>query len=177
MPVIMVAVHLCGGLSCKAVEIFNASPNVRNLILKPCCLPGRQAVKQELDWTFVNGYTFSAKDLYSPTPASVAAPGPLWRDGDRSPGESCALAKRNRARRSRGASTPRPVQSRSMPALSRKPGPEPTAIRPWPGLDPSQPADPLPGPGGLAHRSREGAPCRHRLLRVHLWVVIDVPAS
>ena len=39
-PIILVAVHLCGTLSMKAVELFNNNPRVRFLCLKPCCLPG-----------------------------------------------------------------------------------------------------------------------------------------
>lgn len=39
-PIILVAVHLCGTLSLKAVELFNNNPEVRFLCLKPCCLPG-----------------------------------------------------------------------------------------------------------------------------------------
>eukprot|EP00980_Cylindrotheca_fusiformis_P002680 scaffold624_cov150-Cylindrotheca_fusiformis.AAC.13 len=40
-PVIIVAVHLCGTLSLKAIELFNRNPDTaRFLCLKPCCLPG-----------------------------------------------------------------------------------------------------------------------------------------
>ncbi|KAL7542301.1 hypothetical protein ACHAWF_009895 [Thalassiosira exigua] len=41
-PVILVAVHLCGTLSLKAVELFNNNPETRFFCLKPCCLPGEE---------------------------------------------------------------------------------------------------------------------------------------
>jgi len=40
-PIILVAVHLCGTLSLRAVELFNNNPRVRFFCLKPCCLPGK----------------------------------------------------------------------------------------------------------------------------------------
>ena len=36
---IVLAVHLCGTLSLRAVDMFNENPNVVFLALKPCCLP------------------------------------------------------------------------------------------------------------------------------------------
>ena len=39
-PIILVAIHLCGTLSLKAVDLFNNNPRVRYFCLKPCCLPG-----------------------------------------------------------------------------------------------------------------------------------------
>jgi hypothetical protein len=39
-PIILVAIHLCGTLSLKAVELFNNNPRVQYFCLKPCCLPG-----------------------------------------------------------------------------------------------------------------------------------------
>jgi hypothetical protein len=39
-PVILLAVHLCGTLSLKAVDFFNQNPNIQFFCLKPCCLPG-----------------------------------------------------------------------------------------------------------------------------------------
>jgi hypothetical protein len=33
----VLAVHLCGTLSIRAVELFNANPEVVVLALKPCC--------------------------------------------------------------------------------------------------------------------------------------------
>ncbi|CAB9500910.1 expressed unknown protein [Seminavis robusta] len=39
-PVILLAVHLCGTLSLKAVDFFNHNTNIVFFALKPCCLPG-----------------------------------------------------------------------------------------------------------------------------------------
>jgi hypothetical protein len=39
-PIILVAVHLCGTLSLKAVDLFNNNPKTKFFCLKPCCLPG-----------------------------------------------------------------------------------------------------------------------------------------
>ena len=39
-PVLLLAVHLCGTLSLRAVDLFNDHENVKMLALKPCCLPG-----------------------------------------------------------------------------------------------------------------------------------------
>jgi len=38
-PIILLAVHLCGTLSIKAVDMFNQHDQVHFLALKPCCLP------------------------------------------------------------------------------------------------------------------------------------------
>ena len=46
-PVILVAVHLCGTLSLKAVELFNNNPKTKFLLLKPCCLPGMVHAKRD----------------------------------------------------------------------------------------------------------------------------------
>eukprot|EP00039_Didymoeca_costata_P008702 m.115253 g.115253 ORF g.115253 m.115253 type:complete len:428 (+) comp14195_c0_seq1:205-1488(+) len=61
---VMLGVHLCGALSCKAVEIFNSNENIQFLTLKPCCLPGRRAVTQELEWT-LGTHHFTAIELYA----------------------------------------------------------------------------------------------------------------
>ena len=42
-PVIIVAVHLCGTLSLKAVQLFNNNPDVRFFCLKPCKLEEKRA--------------------------------------------------------------------------------------------------------------------------------------
>jgi hypothetical protein len=41
-PIILLAVHLCGTLSLRAVELFNNNPNTVLFCLKPCCLPGKK---------------------------------------------------------------------------------------------------------------------------------------
>ena len=38
--IILLAVHLCGTLSLKAVDFFNQNPTIHFFALKPCCLPG-----------------------------------------------------------------------------------------------------------------------------------------
>jgi len=45
-PIILVAIHLCGTLSLKAVELFNNNPEIQFFCLKPCCLPGMVHVKR-----------------------------------------------------------------------------------------------------------------------------------
>jgi hypothetical protein len=65
-PVIMLAVHLCGTLSLKAVQFFNDNPNIRFFCLKPCCLPGM--VHAERDEVFELGkhHSFEAKRVCMP---------------------------------------------------------------------------------------------------------------
>ena len=62
--VALLAVHLCGRLSCDAVNIFEANPSVSFLALKPCCLPGKGSVQHEMVWT-LGSHTFTAADVYS----------------------------------------------------------------------------------------------------------------
>jgi len=38
-PVLILAIHLCGTLSIRAVNLFNINPEATFLALKPCCLP------------------------------------------------------------------------------------------------------------------------------------------
>jgi hypothetical protein len=40
-PVFIFGVHLCGALSIRAVELFNAHPQATFFALKPCCLPNK----------------------------------------------------------------------------------------------------------------------------------------
>ena len=65
-PIIMLAVHLCGTLSLRAIDMFNQQPNkVKLLALKPCCLPSIHLQ----DETFVLGrhnHTFFGKDVCAP---------------------------------------------------------------------------------------------------------------
>jgi hypothetical protein len=46
-PVVILAVHLCGTLSLRAVDLFNEHENVRFFALKPCCLPTMTHVNRE----------------------------------------------------------------------------------------------------------------------------------
>jgi hypothetical protein len=45
-PLILLAIHLCGTLSLKAVELFNNNPEIQFFCLKPCCLPGMVHAKR-----------------------------------------------------------------------------------------------------------------------------------
>ena len=45
-PVILLAIHLCGTLSLRAIELFNTNPSVKFMALKPCCLPGMVHAKR-----------------------------------------------------------------------------------------------------------------------------------
>lgn len=64
-PVLILAVHLCGTLSLRAVEMFNDYPEkVKYLALKPCCLPPIVHVKKKQIFS-VGGHSFSAKDVCS----------------------------------------------------------------------------------------------------------------
>jgi hypothetical protein len=61
-PVILLAVHLCGTLSLKAVNFFNDHPNViRFFALKPCCLPGMIHAKRDEVFSFGNHHSFDSK--------------------------------------------------------------------------------------------------------------------
>ena len=63
-PVLVLAVHLCGTLSLRAVDLFNGHPKVQFMVLKPCCLPLiGHALQQE---TFTIGrHSFPAEDVCS----------------------------------------------------------------------------------------------------------------
>lgn len=64
-PILILAVHLCGTLSLKAVEMFNDYPDrVRFLALKPCCLPPIVHAQRE-DVFEVGRHTFNAKEVCS----------------------------------------------------------------------------------------------------------------
>lgn len=74
-PVALLSVHLCGGLSCKAVDMFNDNPKVALFALKPCCLPGKRAVRQRAEWC-LGGHRFTAEELYQqckPVPDSTGS--------------------------------------------------------------------------------------------------------
>jgi hypothetical protein len=59
-PVAVLAVHLCGTLSLRAIDICNQSENVQFVALKPCCLPAWN----RRDETFSLGnYSFAANDV------------------------------------------------------------------------------------------------------------------
>ncbi|KAK3284057.1 hypothetical protein CYMTET_8274 [Cymbomonas tetramitiformis] len=64
-PVLLLAVHLCGTLSLRAIQLFAECPNVELLALKPCCLPGMVHAKRKE--TFSAGpHTFDATEVCAP---------------------------------------------------------------------------------------------------------------
>jgi len=62
-PVLMLAVHLCGTLSLRAIEMFNRDPHIAMLVLKPCCLPGLMHLRRECEY-HVGEHIFTAADIY-----------------------------------------------------------------------------------------------------------------
>ena len=61
---LLLAVHLCGTLSLRAVEAFHEHENVALIALKPCCLPGIVHVKNEDVFT-IGGHSFPAAEVAS----------------------------------------------------------------------------------------------------------------
>jgi hypothetical protein len=61
-PIILVAVHLCGTLSIKAVELFNRNPETKFFCLKPCCLPTMVHAKRNEIFE-LGGHSFPAKEV------------------------------------------------------------------------------------------------------------------
>eukprot|EP00242_Pyramimonas_sp_CCMP2087_P018242 CAMPEP_0198198014 /NCGR_PEP_ID=MMETSP1445-20131203/1543_1 /TAXON_ID=36898 /ORGANISM="Pyramimonas sp., Strain CCMP2087" /LENGTH=450 /DNA_ID=CAMNT_0043867453 /DNA_START=72 /DNA_END=1420 /DNA_ORIENTATION=+ len=61
-PVLLVGVNLCCNLSTLAVQLFNHLPQVQQLLLKPCCLPGKEPTTT---WT-LGTHTFTSAELWSP---------------------------------------------------------------------------------------------------------------
>lgn len=62
-PVIILAVHLCGTLSLKAIEMFNNN-QVKLFALKPCCLP-QMVYANRGDVFRIGQHEFDAKDVCS----------------------------------------------------------------------------------------------------------------
>lgn len=63
-PIIVLAVHLCGTLSLKAVNMFNNNDNVKLFALKPCCLP-MMVYAQRGDTFRIGNHEFDAKEVCS----------------------------------------------------------------------------------------------------------------
>ena len=42
---ILVGMHLCGLLSTRAIELFEQTPDIKGIVLSPCCLPKRHQQK------------------------------------------------------------------------------------------------------------------------------------
>ena len=63
-PVLILAVHLCGTLSLRAVDLFNTHPKVKFMALKPCCLPLiGHAIQKEI--FSIGQHAFPAADVCS----------------------------------------------------------------------------------------------------------------
>jgi len=60
--VIMLAIHLCGTLSIKAIQMFNTNPAIKFLALKPCCLPGMVHAKRH-EIFLLGNHKFDSKDV------------------------------------------------------------------------------------------------------------------
>ena len=63
-PILILAVHLCGTLSLRAVDFFNNNENVKMLCLKPCCLPGMVHAKRKDTFT-IGRHSFPATEVCS----------------------------------------------------------------------------------------------------------------
>jgi hypothetical protein len=66
-PVLLLGVHLCKALSVHCIKLYQAAEDkVAAMVLKPCCLPGKQMVRRKIPivWEFNNGFCFSPGDLY-----------------------------------------------------------------------------------------------------------------
>jgi hypothetical protein len=62
-PAIILAIHLCGTLSLRAIQLFNDNPEtVHFLALKPCCLPGMVHAKRHEIFE-IGGYQFDSKEV------------------------------------------------------------------------------------------------------------------
>ena len=63
-PILILAIHLCGTLSLRAVDFFNNNENVQMLCLKPCCLPGMVHAKRKDTFT-IGRHSFPAEEVCS----------------------------------------------------------------------------------------------------------------
>ena len=62
-PVAICAVHLCGTLSLRALQLFRAHPNIVSIALAPCCLPGKKHRAQSMEYA-VGPYRFAAEEFH-----------------------------------------------------------------------------------------------------------------
>lgn len=58
-PCMICAVHLCGTLSLRAAQIFNASARAHALALVPCCMPPKEHNNKDVVYS-LGGHTFAA---------------------------------------------------------------------------------------------------------------------
>ena len=121
--VAILAVHLCGRLSCSAVEIYQQNlASVCFLALKPCCLPGKGARRAEMAWT-LGTHTFSAEQVYKDAeilcePCEPSDEPPTTKAAASTGAEGAAESAAERAARRRQKDSGRP--SRSAEAVKRR---------------------------------------------------------
>ena len=63
-PIAILAVHLCGTLSLRALDLFNTNDRVAFMVLKPCCLPPMIHANRNETFT-VGDHAFDAADVCS----------------------------------------------------------------------------------------------------------------
>ena len=62
--ILVLAVHLCGTLSLQAVQLMYQIPEIKALMLKPCCLPGLYHSREKTNFEIGRGrYSFPTKDV------------------------------------------------------------------------------------------------------------------
>jgi len=61
-PCILCGVHLCGTLSLRACQLFNATTRALALALVPCCMPGKPRGKNPIIYN-LGAHTFSSDDF------------------------------------------------------------------------------------------------------------------
>ncbi len=63
-PIIILAIHLCGTLSLRAVDMFNNHDNVKLFALKPCCLPTMIHARRKVIFK-IGQHEFKAEEVCS----------------------------------------------------------------------------------------------------------------
>ena len=63
-PVLILAVHLCGILSIRALNLFRMLPTAQFIVLKPCCLPDIRLTR-DLDEFEIGSYRFPTREVCS----------------------------------------------------------------------------------------------------------------
>jgi len=63
-PCLICAVHLCGTLSLRAAQLFNATARAQALALVPCCMPPKSHATKEVVYQ-LGSHTFSAAEVRS----------------------------------------------------------------------------------------------------------------
>merc|ERR1740129_2472325 len=63
-PCFICAMHLCGTLSLRAAQIFNATARAQALALVPCCMPPKKHASGEVVYQ-LGGHSWAAADMRS----------------------------------------------------------------------------------------------------------------